>query len=61
MLADGLADDSAPDPDWPIPTAEVRRLLEPVAGWSAAPGDDGERDDDQAASARAGSWPRRRL
>jgi hypothetical protein len=41
MLTDALDDDhSAPEAGWPMPTPEVRRLLEPVPIWGPAPSDD---------------------
>lgn len=46
MLSDALDDDrSATEAEWPMPTPEVRRLLEPVPSWAPAPRDD-EREPD---------------
>jgi hypothetical protein len=46
MLADRLTDHSAHEADWPMPSLEVRRLLEPVPHWAPAPADDAEPESD---------------
>jgi hypothetical protein len=40
MLADALADQPAHEAGWPMPSPEVRRLLEPVPRWAPPPSDD---------------------
>jgi hypothetical protein len=46
MPAEALAAHPVHEAGWPMPSAEVRRQLEPVPHWGPVPADDGDPESD---------------